>query len=196
MTTTNTNTATENNAANDSASTEKGQPRLTLIAALMAGDAENVAKVLIKQGRTLDEIKAFAGTFKGAVTSYKQVTAAIEEDRKAEAERLEAEKAEKDKANAAITELAVKAKQKAIESMVAELVAQNVSPEMALEVATKTLSGSTRGSTAPKQKVQVKYKDDVMTVAVTGNNPNKVKDAITESGLTREEFIEKYKTAA
>ena len=53
----------------------------------------------------------------------------------------------------------------------------------------------THGSSAPKQRVTVKYKGEEMVVAVTGNNPNKVKEAIADTGLTedRAKFIETYK---
>ncbi len=187
-----------NNAANDqtNAAAEAAKAsRVTLISALLAGDAEQVAGVLLKQGRSLDEIKAFADTFKKSVASFKTLHAQQEEQRKQEEAQREALRKEEEEARTKAAALIETAKKEAINKMVKDLEADGVSPAMALQIAQSTLGGSTgtRGSTAPKQRVKCKYNGVEYMVAVTGNNKNDTKKAIEESGKTREEFIEAYK---
>jgi hypothetical protein len=192
------NTGTETGQENG---TETGgdvkQTRVTLISALLAKDVEGVAGVLLKQGRSLDEIKGFADTLKKAVPSFKTLLEAQEEQRKLDEIRKNEERKKEEEARSAAALLLEEAKQKAINDMVEKLKANGVSPEMALSVAQSTMGGgsSTRGSTAPKQRVKCIYNGKEFMVAVTGNNKDATKQAIAESGLEREAFIEKYKAA-
>jgi len=195
---TNTNAAANNanNGEDNNADTAKGT-RVTLISALLANDSEAVAGVLLKQGRSLDEIKAFADTFKKSVASFKTLHTQQEEQRKKEEAEREAMRKEEEEARQKASSLIEAAKKEAINKMVKDLEEQGVSATMALSIAQSTLGGSTgtRGSTAPKQRVKCKYNGVEYTVAVTGNNKDATKKAIEESGLTREAFIEQYKVA-
>ncbi len=197
--TTNTNAAvatseTTNNVATDAANDAK-QKRTTLISALLEGNADSVAEVLLKQGRTLEEIKAFADTFKKAVPSFKTQHAQREEQLKQEEIRKQEARAAEEAAQAAAATLLETARKVAIDNMVKDLEKQGISPEMALKFATQSLGGgsSTRGSTAPKVRIKCVYNGKEYLVAKTGNNKDATKAAIAESGLDRDAFIEKYK---
>lgn len=204
-TATNTAVNTANNAAaanindngtdNNAAAAAAKQTRVTLISALLSKDVDGVAGVLLKQGRTIDEIKSFADTLKKAVPSFKTLLEAQEAQRKEEEKAKEEERKKAEEAQALADSLRDEAKKKAIADMVATLEAKGVSPDMALQVAQQTLGGgsATRGSTAPKQRVKCVYNGKEYMVAVTGNNKDATKQAIADSGLLREEFIEKYK---
>lgn len=207
MTTTNTATNTAVNTANNAAAnnengsennaaTEAAKPtRVTLVSALLAKDVEGVAAVLLKQGRSLDEIKGFADTLKKAVPSFKTLVEQQEAQRKEEEAQKAEERKKEEEAQALAATLKEEAKKKAVQDMVDNLVAKGVKPEMALQVAQQTLGGgsATRGSTAPKQRVKCVYKGKEYMVAVTGNNKDSTKQAFAEAGLERDAFIEKYK---
>lgn len=185
----------DNNDTNNAASDAAKQTRVTLISALLAKDVEGVAAVLLKQGRSLDEIKGFADTLKKAVPSFKTLVEQQEVLRKEEEKAKEEQRKKEEQARLAAAELLEEAKKKAISDMVESLTAKGITPEMALQVAQQTMGGSsaTRGSTAPKQRVKCVYKGKEYMVAVTGNNKDATKQAIAESGLEREAFIEQYK---
>lgn len=191
------NTGTETGTENGANTESTKQTRVTLISALLAKDVEGVAGVLLKQGRSLDEIKGFADTLKKAVPSFKALMEAQEEQRKKDELLKEEQRKKEEEARAAAALLVEEAKQKAIKDMVDSLIAKGVTPEMALQVAQSTMGGgsSNRGSTAPKQRVKCIYNGKEFMVAVTGNNKDATKQAIAESGLEREAFIEKYKAA-
>ena len=195
---TNTNAAANNATNEENNGTDAAKSsRVTLISALLAGDAEQVAGVLLKQGRSLDEIKAFADTFKKSVASFKTLHAQQEDQRKKDEAEREALRKEEETARQKAAALIETAKKEAVNKMVKDLEAEGVSPQMALQIAQSTLGGGsgTRGSTAPKQRVKCKYNGVEYMVAVTGNNKNDTKKAIEDSGKTREEFIEAYKVA-
>lgn len=193
------NTAADENstnpATNGTETAEQKKTRVTLISALESGDAEGVANVLIRQGRSEADIKAFADTMKKAVPSFKTLVKAAEEQRLKDEAEAEKRRKEEEEQNRKAQELAQEAKDAAMKVMIDGLVAKGISPEVALKVAQGTFGGSTatRGSTAPKQRVKCVYKGTEYLVAVTGNNKDATKQAIADSGLEKADFIEKYK---
>lgn len=205
-----TETSTENgevtpaaDAANaegtDNAATEdqKAQAkRVTLMSALESGDALAVAEVLIKQGRTQEQIASFAATFGQATKSFAEVVAKQEAEakqRQAEKEKADRElEQEREKAQAIVEA----GKKKAIEEMIKQLESTGIKPEMAIQIANTTFGGGTRsGGAAPKATVRVKYNNDVYTVKVTGNDKEAIKKMIADSGLSRADFIKEYQIA-
>lgn len=169
-------------------------PRLTLIAALLAGDAKSVAKVLINQGRTEEEIASFSKTFAEAVSSFKVLKAEITAKEEADRVAQEQERKQKEEIRQQSLELAEKLKKEAINEMVKNLESKGIAPDMALKVATSTFGGTTTTrNTTPKERVKCLYKGTEYLVAVRGNNKDATKNAIAESGLERDEFINQYR---
>ncbi|WNA15659.1 hypothetical protein XaC1_16 [Xanthomonas phage XaC1] len=167
--------------------------RVTLMSALESGDALAVAEVLIKQGRTQEQIASFAETFGQATKSFAEVVAKQEAEAKQRAAEKEKADRELEEERQKAQEIVEAGKKAAIEEMIKKLESTGIKPEMAVQIANSTFGGGARsGGAAPKATVRVKYKDDLYTVKVTGNDKEAIKKMIAESGLSRADFIKQY----
>lgn len=77
------------------------------------------------------------------------------------------------------------------EKLIQVYIENGLSREMAMNIINSQIASGTK---KVKNRVPVLYKGVQYQVAVSGNMPDSVKNAIADSGLDRDAFIEKYRT--
>lgn len=178
----------DNAAAIAKANEEHKDDEAALALALKPLTVNNAAKAL---GKTFaDAVKAIPETLKALAAAAEAKAKADEEA--AAAALLEAEKKAKER-----DEFFAQMHKETVESMVALGRSVEVATKIA-DMAVQTERMKESGNAKPqstRQRVTVVYKGTEYEMPATGNMAQSLKDMVTETGLTRESFIEQYKKA-
>lgn len=126
--------------------------------------------------------------------AMKQIPALVKAKAAEEAEALAAKeeaKAAAAKAQAEADKVMAEKREEIQQAMVNALVAGGMSLEVAMNVAKVQLLGSTKAKAA-YDRVIVEYKGETFEMPTKGNQSKQVKDALKETGLDVQKFIETY----
>jgi hypothetical protein len=162
---------------------EEKKRKRTFVSVLESCDVVGMAEYFLSKGYDELKLNQILLTFNEAKVKFVELAIKAAEDKKKEEAELAA-KAEEEKARWG----------EAFKKMESFLIEQGLSPEeVKLSLSRVSFGDKVKRQAKEKDKVLCIYNEKEYLVSVRGNYSGEVKAVLSSTGLTREEFIEKFR---
>lgn len=167
--------------------TTPSHSRLTLVSALSEGKPSIVAEVLIKQKRTVQEVREFSNTLSKAVGVAAKYFKEEEQQKAREEKERQKNMTEQQKAEQLIQQQTLAGINAAKAVFLQTLISGGMPEDKAQEMVDSEFSHA-----FPMGKVLVQFRGKKFETSLKGNANSELRNALKATGMTRRQFIQNF----